>query len=138
METFRDTCKEHNLKITPQRLVIYEELIKSEDHPSADVIYRKVRKIFPNISFDTVYRTLLTYAQIGLVSVVEGYGDPKRFDPFLDKHHHLRCIKCNAIIDIYSKYYDQIRVPDEVSQQFTVLNHKVVMEGICSNCKDKK
>ena len=46
---FKDKCAEHNLKITPQRVIIYEELSKSKDHPSADAIYKRVRKTLPNI-----------------------------------------------------------------------------------------
>jgi len=76
LEFFRDKCREHNLKTTPQRTIIYKELYKSKDHPSVDAIFKKARKIFPNISFDTVNRTVLTFAKIGLINVVKGYGEP--------------------------------------------------------------
>ena len=65
LEFFRDKCREHNLKTTPQRTIIYKELYKSKDHPSADAIFKKARKIFPNMSSDTVNRTVLTFAKIG-------------------------------------------------------------------------
>ncbi len=138
VDSFKDRCKKHNLKITPQRLVIYRELLKSIDHPSADAIFKKVRRSFPNISFDTVNRTLLTFSKIGMVHVVEGYGDPKRFDPKMDKHHHFRCIKCNNIIDFYNESYDKIKIPNELKKQFNVLSKKVVLEGTCNRCLKKK
>ncbi|MGD8945919.1 MAG: transcriptional repressor, partial [Desulfobacterales bacterium] len=62
-------------------MAIYRELQKSFEHPTADAMYQIIRKEFPNISFDTVNRTLLTLAQIGLVDLVEVYGGAKRFDP---------------------------------------------------------
>jgi Fur family peroxide stress response transcriptional regulator len=132
---FRDKCKENNLRITPQRTVIYKELSKSKEHPSADMIFRKARRTFPDISFDTVNRTVLTFARIGVINVVEGYGDSKRFDPDIHDHHHFRCIKCNSIIDFHHKSYDNLKVPEEIKNQFTVIRKKVCIEGVCSKCK---
>jgi len=54
--------------------------MKAKDHPSADNIYRRLVKKGPNISFDTINRTLLTFSKIGIVNIVEGYGQTKRFD----------------------------------------------------------
>jgi Fur family peroxide stress response transcriptional regulator len=134
---FRDKCKENNLRNTPQRTVIYKELSKSKEHPSADMIFKKARRIFPDISFDTVNRTVLTFARIGVINVVEGYGDSKRFDPDIDDHHHFRCIRCNNIIDFHDKSYDNLKVPEEIENQFTGIRKKVCIEGICKKCKLK-
>jgi Fur family transcriptional regulator, peroxide stress response regulator len=135
MDIFYRRSKEHSLKITPQRTAIYEELLKAKDHPSADVIYRRLAKKIPNISFDTVNRTLLTFSQIGIANIVEGYGQPKRYDPDLDTHHHFRCIQCNSIIDFHNKEFDNLTVPEEINKEFTVINKKVVLEGLCSKCR---
>jgi Fur family peroxide stress response transcriptional regulator len=135
MNIFYQKSKVHGLKITPQRTTIYQELLKAKDHPSADVIYRRLVKKIPNISFDTVNRTLVTFSKIGIATIVEGYGQPKRYDPDMDTHHHFRCIQCNSIIDFHNKNYDNIAVPEEINKQFTVLNKKVVLEGLCSKCR---
>jgi Fur family transcriptional regulator, peroxide stress response regulator len=135
MKSFYRQSKERGLKITPQRTAIYEELIKAKDHPTADVIYKRIVKKIPNISFDTVNRTLLTFAKIGITNVVEGYGQAKRYDPDMGIHHHFRCIQCGSIIDFHSKEYDNITVPEELNRQFTVISKKVVLEGLCSKCR---
>jgi len=137
MEVFYLRSKQHGLKITPQRTAIYQELLKAKDHPSADNIYRKLAKKIPNISFDTVNRTLLTFSQIGVAHIVEGYGQPKRYDPDLKAHHHFRCTQCNRIVDFNNKAYDNISVPKDIKKQFTVFNKKVVLEGLCDRCKKK-
>jgi Fur family transcriptional regulator, peroxide stress response regulator len=134
---FKHKCRANDLKITPQRTAIYIELMKSKDHPSASTIFSKLRKIFPDISFDTVNRTLLTFNAIGIASMVEGYGEPKRFDPNTESHHHFRCMKCNNIIDIHHRYFNDIKIPEEIQRQFTVLNKRVIIEGLCDKC-DKK
>lgn len=134
---FITKCKENRLRITPQRVAIYSVLRNSKDHPNTDAIYKKIKKIFPNISFDTVNRTVLTFADIGLVKVVEGRGDPKRFDPNTDHHHHFRCIKCNEIFDFRDSSFDNLNIPAPIKKHFTVLSKKVILEGICNNCKKK-
>jgi Fur family peroxide stress response transcriptional regulator len=135
LDFFYRRSKENGLKITPQRTAIYQELLKAKDHPSADAIYKRIVKKIPNISFDTVNRTLLTFYKIGITNVVEGYGQPKRFDPDMDSHHHFRCIQCNRIIDFHSKNYNDMSVPEEIDKQFTVINKKVVLEGLCTKCR---
>lgn len=126
--------RELGLKVTPQRLAIYKEISGSLAHPSADQIHRKLRKKFQGLSFDTVNRTLLTFVDVGLVRLVEGGGDVRRFDPDAQPHHHLRCIKCFKIIDFQSKDYDAIKIPPEYLQGFKLVSKKVVIEGICQQC----
>ena len=138
MDAFQTNCRAAGLKVTPQRMTIYRELVKSKEHPSADMLYRKVRKILPNISLDTVNRTLLTLAEIGAAFVVEGSGDVKRFDAQLDNHQHFKCIKCKRIIDFHHKPFDNIPIPKNISRKFTVLRETVYLEGICDSCRRKR
>jgi len=136
MENFKKILKENNIKITPQRVVIYRELLNSKDHPYTDVIFKKVKKIFPNISYDTVNRTLITLAKIGIIDIVEGYGEPKRFDINTQKHHHFRCTHCNKIIDIYDECFNNLIIPEEINKKFKILKSRVVLEGICKDCSN--
>lgn len=136
LELFREKCKREKIKVTPQRLAIYQELLKSKEHPNAEILFKKVRKIYPNISFDTVNRTLLTFSNIGILNVVEGYGEPKRFDPNTHSHHHFRCIKCNRILDFYDSSYDSIKLPESFEKQHIIISKRVVLEGICDKCSN--
>ena len=134
VDAFQRSCRNAGLKVTPQRMTVYKTLIESKQHPSADMLYRKVRGIFPNISLDTVNRTLLTLAEIGAAFTVEGSGDPKRFDGNLKSHQHFKCVKCKTIIDFHYKPFDSIPVPKTLSRKFTVLKKTVYFEGICDLC----
>ncbi len=134
---FYDQCAEKGLKITPQRSLIFDELSKATDHPTADAIYKRVRKSLSNISFDTVYRTLLSFTEIGIVNLVEGSGEQRRFEPNLYQHHHFRCIKCHTIYDFENDAYNDIAVPEAVQKQGVIISKRVVLEGICSKCKGK-
>lgn len=134
---FYEKCAENGLKITPQRKIIFEELAKAKDHPSADALFKRARKHLANISFDTVYRTLLSFSEIGVISLVEGYGEQKRFEPNLEKHHHFRCRVCHTIYDFEDESYDDIAVPKAVQKHGTVTSKRVVLEGVCTRCKRK-
>jgi Fur family transcriptional regulator, peroxide stress response regulator len=132
---FVNKCRENNLKITPQRTAIYQALLNASDHPSADIIYKRVRKKYPHISLDTVNRAVLSFAHLGIIKIVEGYGKPKRFDSDTDNHHHFQCMNCHKIIDFHNKTYDDLEIPNGIKNKFTVLYKKVVLEGLCDKCK---
>ncbi len=138
LDRFKQLCKEHRIKLTPQRMVIYEELITHNDHPSTDMLYQRIQKRFPTISFDTVHRTMLTFCDIGVAEIVEGTGNPKRFDGVLDRHHHFQCIQCKKIIDIYHEAYNCLPVPEQLQAQCRILKQTVRFEGICNDCCNSK
>jgi len=132
---FISLCKKTGLKVTPQRIAVYRELIKTDEHPSAEMLYAKVKRFYPNISLDTVNRTLLTLNRIGAAFIVEGSGDAKRFDGDLEKHQHFKCVKCKRVVDFHHKPFDNVNVPAEIEGRFTILRKSVYLEGICDMCK---
>lgn len=138
MKFFIDRCRKQGLKVTPQRLAIYNLLMESTDHPSADWIYRKITTTWPTISFDTVNRTLLTFAEIGVIEMVESYSLSRRFDSQVSNHHHLHCIKCGQIIDFCDSSFDELQLPEHIAGTFTVTGKRMVISGICSDCAEKK
>jgi Fur family peroxide stress response transcriptional regulator len=134
IEALRVKCREVGMKVTPQRIAVYKALVESKEHPSAEMLHRKVKRIFPSISLDTVNRTLLTLAEIDAAFVVEGSGEPKRFDGGLENHQHFKCVKCRRIIDFHHEPFDDIKVPRTISEKFKVLRKTVYLEGICDLC----
>jgi Fur family peroxide stress response transcriptional regulator len=132
---FVDQCREHHLRVTPQRLAIYDELREARNHPSAEQIYRKVKKRLRHISFDTVNRTLLTFAEIHLADMVEGSGEPRRFDPQTRSHHHFICSRCSGITDIQDPVMRDVPVPPEILSTCAVTGKRIIYQGICESCR---
>ena len=137
IDDFQKRCRETGLKVTAQRLAVYKALIETGEHPSAEVVFRKVKQIFPSISFDTVNRTLLTLSEIKAAFVVECSGDAKRFDGNLNPHHHFRCVRCKRIVDFYHQPFDNVKAPLNIRRKFKVLRKTVYLEGICDSCRNK-
>jgi len=134
LESFMARCREHGLRITAQRTAIYKALIDDRSHPSADMVYRKIRAAFPNISFDTVNRTLSTFVDIGVLKVTESHNRQKRFDANTENHHHLSCVRCGRIVDFESREFDELKIPDGIRDRYEVLGKRVVIECICDAC----
>ena len=138
MDNFYQKCKENNLKITPQRIAIYKALKDSIEHPSAERVRKMIQENFPNISLDTVNRTLLTFSDIQLIDVVEGNGDPRRFEPNLEEHHHFYCMGCNEIFDIFDSEPIHVSLPESIEQSFTITGKRLCLKGFCSRCRQKE
>lgn len=142
MEKTSIYCKEklenNGFRITPQRLSIFSFLVESKSHPSAEDVYQQVKKEFPNISFDTVNRTLLSLLEKGLIKLIEsGYG-PRRFDANLKPHYHFRCLHCKRIIDFQSKEYDNVNVPEKLKKKYKIIKQEIILTGICPECISKQ
>lgn len=136
MERFFSKCRENNLKITPQRTALFEALLSADDHPTAEAMYRRVRERLPNISFDTVNRTLLSFVEFGIIKQAESRESAKRFDPNVERHHHFHCIKCGRIIDFMETNYDDLDSSSHLPEGVLVLGGRVVLEGICDKCRN--
>ena len=93
--------KSSNLKVTPQRVAVLEALNNLKDHPTADRIKEYVVKNHPNIAVGTIYKTLETFVEKGLVKKVKTERDIMRYDAILDKHHHLYCEDTERIEDFF-------------------------------------
>ena len=138
LDRFIQHCKNFELKITPQRCAIYKELTQAKNHPTADEMFNIVKKEFPNISYDTVNRTLLTFASVGLVEIVKGQSGPRRFDPNTNSHHHIYCMDCGEIVDFYNEEYDNLEIPSDIQKKYDIIGKRVILKGVCKKCKKGK
>ena len=136
IEAFEGICRRAGLKVTPQRIAVYRVLVESTAHPSAEAVWREVKKDIRNISLDTVNRTLLTLSKIDAAFIVEGSGGAKRFDGNLDDHQHFKCVGCKKIFDVYHEPFNNIEVPVEIDGKFCVLRTTVYFEGFCNDCNE--
>lgn len=131
---FTEACRKAGLKLTHQRLEIYREIAAATDHPSAEDLYRRIKGRLPTVSLDTVYRTLDTFEQHGLVNKVPVIKGPARYDATTNLHHHCICGKCRKIIDLNWHAVDAVDLPPETQQWGQVTNRYVQVYGVCSRC----
>jgi len=123
------------IKLTPQRLAILDYLNGNKSHPSAEAIYKAVSKQFPTMSFATVYNTLETLLNKGSIRELKIEAGKKRYDYDIAPHHHIICVGCKKIVDLYKDY--KIPLPDDITQEFELINKNVEFYGTCQNCKKR-
>ena len=131
----RTRFKAQGLKVTPQRAAIYKALAETTSHPTAEALHQQVTKDYPMISPNTVYYTLSTLKEKGLVKEVNYWHDRARFDANVTPHHHLICLECRAIFDIEDRSLNQIRQKAKIPKSFQVLSHQVEFYGYCAPCQ---
>ena len=137
VSAFIDKSKQLGLKVTPQRTAIYRELAKTAEHPSTEMIYKNIKDYYPTISLTTVYRTLETFEKHGLISVVSQLYSAARYDATLEPHHHVVCLECKKIEDVYEDSADYAKLKDSISN-YQVVGYSVLFHGICSSCSRAK
>ncbi len=137
MDDFQAACRARDLKVTPQRMEIFRELAEAEDHPTAEKIHQRLSERLPSLSLDTVYRTLRTFAEMGLILRVETTDSQAYFEVSHAPHHHLICEKCKKIIDFQWQQMDEAQLPEEVRALGRFEKKNVVVYGICNRCLGK-
>ncbi len=135
LETFKVRCRAAGLRATPQRLEILRELMATEEHPDAETLFRRVRRRLPTISLDTVYRTLWSLEEKGLIACVGAPVERYRFDGNLRKHHHFVCTRCGAVRDFYSDRFDGLSAPAAVKELGEPESIQVEVRGVCAACR---
>lgn len=126
-----------NLRVTPQRRVILEELRKVDTHPTADELYEMVRKRLPKVSLGTIYRNLDLLSSEGIIQKLQAGNSQMRFDGNPEPHMHITCIHCGRVADVMGGP-DTSALCREVSTDFTVLSCTVILHGICPECAAKE
>ncbi len=131
--------KTAGLKLTPQRLAILELLADNRTHPTAAAIYQQLQPRFPTMSQTTVYNTLQTLVQLGLVHELGAAGDAAaHFDVDTDPHLNVICQSCGRIVDFTEA--DVVPSLQAVAKQsgFEIRGARIVYYGLCPTCRRKQ
>ena len=132
---FISQCKELGIKVTPQRIAIYKELASTDEHPSTEMIYKKIQNYYPNISLTTVYRTLETFENLGLISCVNILYNAARYDANLKPHHHIVCVKCKKVQDFYDDSLNDLNISEQTLGNYKITGYSIILNGVCNTCQ---
>ena len=132
-ERLVDRCRERGMKVTPQRLAIYEAVAATQAHPGAEEVFRTVKAGMPHMSLATVYKTLDFLEEIELIACVASEGRGRRYDANLTPHHHLWCVECGSITDLVDATLDAVR-PRRRLGGFKPKRISVQVSGVCASC----
>jgi Fur family peroxide stress response transcriptional regulator len=136
-EELMSKLREHEYRLTPQRVALFRLLAASEGHPSAAHLYDQLKEQFPTTSPGTVYKTLNLLKDLDEVLELGFSDDDNRYDgnkPY--PHPHLVCIRCRKIMDLENSVAQKL--VQEVAQQsgFQFVSHRLDFYGLCPDCQD--
>lgn len=105
---FREKLQEKGLKVTPQRVAIYEAIVTLKNHPTAENVIEYIKENHPNIAVGTVYKVLDSLVENELVKKVKTEKDIMRYDAVLSNHHHLYCAETERIEDYEDEHLTKL------------------------------
>lgn len=135
MENISAVFKEKKLKLTPQRIAVYKYLCSTNEHPSAETIYKALQPDYPTMSLATVYKTLKTLTEVNLIQELNVGEGSFRYDATISAHPHIQCLNCGKVDDICGMPLNDIIVKASEYTDYKILGSKLYMFGICNNCK---
>ena len=118
-------------RFSHQRERIYAAVLNSHAHPTAEMVYQRLKPEMPRLSLGTVYRNLRQMAAGG--RLVELSGPVARFDAVITPHTHFRCTGCGAVLDL-DLPYDPALDARAAEQGCTVTGHSLCFTGLCPQC----
>ncbi len=130
--------KEHEFRLTPQRLAVLKVLAVSDGHPTVERIYETVRVEFPTTSIATIYKTVNLLKQLNEVLELGFPDGSNRYDghkPY--PHPHVICTKCHKVIDPNLGSLKDLTKEVIKETGFQILNHRVDFFGTCRDCQSR-
>jgi len=124
--------KEHDIKITPQRLAIVK-LMDQEGHISVRDIFERIKENFPSLSLATVYKNINAMIENNFIKELKIVGLDNKYELVKERHSHLICEKCGDIEDVFA---DISSLNDTISGKngFRVSEISVQFFGTCKKC----
>lgn len=124
-----------NIRLSHQRLKVLEFLTSHKTHPTADQIYTGLHEDIPSLSKTTVYSTLNTLADAGMIRVINIEDNEIRYDITVEDHGHFKCESCGAIYD-FKPDLDSLDTSD--LKNFKIRDKNVYFKGTCPMCLSDK
>lgn len=126
-----EKCRAAGLRVTAPRRAIFELLAGNTEHPTAEELYRTLRRRHRGLSLATVYNTLDTLHALGEISRHHLGPGADRFDPEVRPHHHFRCDGCGRVRDGFGA----VALPRlDGLEGCAVERVELALSGLCSTC----
>jgi len=123
-------CASKGIKLTHQRKVIAKVLSKSDDHPDANLVFKRSSKIDSNISMATVYRTMKLFEDTNIV-VVRDFGDGRsRYEIYSNEHHdHLIDTDSGEVIEFVNDEIEELQHKVAKKLGYVLTGHRLELYG---------
>jgi len=120
-------------KITKRRDDILVFFSKEDKYHTAKNLYEYMESMYPGISYDTVYRNLHLYHDLGILESTDLHAEKHfRMNCSDQHHHHFICNTCGKTKKIKVCPMDEV---EQMLQSYTIEGHKFEIYGLCPTCQ---
>lgn len=125
-------------RMTPQRIAILEEVRQVGGHLTAAEVIERVHRKHPSISVGTVYRTLNSFAALGMILEFPFGNQASRFDGRTERHDHVHCTECGELrdVDVPSELLAHKVAADQTG--YVIQGQQTIFSGLCPACQRQK
>jgi len=134
-EEMMTILKEHQFRLTPQRVELIRLISISEGHPSATQFYEQIQTKFPTMSHATVYKTLTLLKELGQVYEIDLRDDSHYDGNRPHPHPHLICMNCGRIMDGDISLSSESLTRLETTSGYRILHPQISLYGLCPRCQ---
>lgn len=133
MNNYMLLLKEHNLKVTPQRLGILA-IVGNAGHISIEDLYTYIRKDFNSISLATLYKNISFMVEVSLLKEIKVPNHKSKYEIVKNEHSHMLCKKCYKIEDLELSLHSLVQDASKRSG-YLFDDNALVLSGTCPHCQ---
>jgi Fur family transcriptional regulator, ferric uptake regulator len=123
------------MRWTPQRRSILEVLGGTLGHVTAGELVERCRALDPDVTPSTVYRTLDTLEELGLVIHSHGPDGREEYHVGPDSEHaHLQCAKCGSTSELDADEIAPLQEQLRRDRGFEISVTHLTVTGRCASC----
>ncbi len=138
---FRTFLKKRNLRQTPERFMVLEEVYATDDHVDADELYLRLKQKGNRVSRATVYNTLDLLLDCDLVGRHQFGKNQAKYERAYSywQHDHLICLDCNEVLEFCDPRIQGIQEMVAEIYQFDIKHHALHLYGHCqrADCSNR-
>jgi Fe2+ or Zn2+ uptake regulation protein len=120
------------IRCTPQRVAVLDYLVRHPDHSTVEELWPALNRRHAQASRATVYNTLHTLAEAGLVREFKLDGNAARYDACLEPHHHFVCDRCGHVEDL--EWFEVPALERKRAGVRSIRSYEIVVRGVCLKC----
>jgi Fur family ferric uptake transcriptional regulator len=135
-ERLAGELRNKGFRVTAQRTILLETIAHQGGHLSVQDVFQEARKRLPGLNLATVYRTVDSLREAGLIDWYAPGSEPMKFAlrDQSNPHGHLICLQCGAVSDLDLSLVETFAKDVYKQTTFRIEVNHLTLSGLCEQC----